>query len=113
LDIGSIRYKAEKRYKEFVEAGIRGKGLWKEVRGQSVLGEGMFFEKVLHHVKAHEDMGEIPKRQRYVGRPALAEILPAGTQSEKGIKKTVLDFGYTQKEVAECLGVTIPPSAER
>jgi len=99
---GSNRRRAEREYTAFVEAGIQVKDIWKEVRGQSVLGEGMFFEELLAHVKAHEDMKEIPRRQRYMGRPALSEVLgekPSGRQ----IRKAVMDFGYSQKEVADFL----------
>ena len=102
---GIKRRQAERKYREFVAAGIQEKGIWKEVRGQSVLGEGIFFEKLVAHVKAHEDIKEIPKRQRYVSRPALAEILAEGEQSDKQIRKAVIDYGYSQKEVAEFLDV--------
>jgi len=46
------------------------------------LGDDIFFEKLLAHVKAHEETKEIPKRQRYVGRPALAEILVDSSGSQ-------------------------------
>jgi putative transposase len=102
---GAKRRQAERKYRAFVVAGIHGKGIWKEVRGQSVLGEGIFFEKLLAHVKAHEDIKEIPKRQRYVSRPALAEILAGGDDNGRQTRKAVIDYGYSQKEVAEFLGV--------
>lgn len=102
---GAKQKTAEKGYIEFVYAGIKGKGIWKEVRGQSVLGDGMFFEKLLVHIKAQEEIKEIPRRQRYIGRPALREILTAGMQSGNQIRKAVLEHGYSQKEVAEFLGV--------
>jgi len=100
---GAKRRQAEKRYREFVAAGIKEKGIWKEVRGQSILGDNIFFEKLLDHVRAHEETKEIPKRQRYVGRPALAEILVDSSGSQ--IRKAVIDWGYNQREVAEFLGV--------
>ena len=102
---GTKRRQAEKKYREFVTAGIKENGIWKEVRGQSVLGEGIFFEKLLAHVKAHEDIKEIPRRQRYVNRPALSTILAHEEHSAKQIRKAVMDYGYSQKEVAEFLGV--------
>ena len=102
---GTKRRQAEKKYREFVTAGIQENGIWKEVRGQSVLGEGIFFEKLLARVKAHEDIKEIPRRQRYVNRPALSTILAQEEHSAKQIRKAVMDYGYSQKEVAEFLGV--------
>jgi putative transposase len=102
---GTKGKKAENKYREFVNAGIKGKGIWKEVRGQSVLGEGAFFEKLFVHVKAHEDITEIPRRQRYVSRPALSEIFADSKQLAKQIRKAVLDYGYSQREVAEFMGI--------
>ena len=102
---GTKRRQAEKKYRDFVVAGLQGKGIWKEVRRQSVLGEGVFFEKLLAHVKAHEDIKEIPRRQRYVNRPALSTILSQGEHSANQIRKAVMDYGYSQKEMAEFLGL--------
>jgi putative transposase len=102
---GAKKRQAEKKYREFVAAGIQEKGMWQEVRGQSIMGENAFFEKLLAHIKAHEDIKEIPKRQRYVGRPALAEILGAANLTAEEIQKAVMEHGYSQKEVAEFLGL--------
>lgn len=102
---GTKRRQAEKEYRAFVAAGIKEKAIWKAVRGQSILGEDVFFEKLLAHVKAHEDIKEIPKRQRYVNRPALSEILVDRRVLSSGITKAVVEHGYSQKEVAEFIGV--------
>jgi transposase len=40
-----------------------------------------------------------------LGRPALTDILSGGEHSGKQIRKAVIDYGYSQKEVAEFLGV--------
>src|SRR4030067_3428811 len=42
---------AEKKYKEFVEAGIGEKETWKSVKGQSILGSDEFVEKLIGNVK--------------------------------------------------------------
>jgi putative transposase len=102
---GAKRRQAEKKYREFVAAGIREKGIWQEVRGQSILGENTFFEKLLTLIKAHEEIKEIPKRQRYAGRPALQEIFGTGNPTGEEIRKAVMGYGYSQKEVAEFLGL--------
>jgi putative transposase len=50
----------------------------------------------------------IPKNQRYIGRPGLAELLK-GTKRRKEIsrkaKEAVERYGYSQKEVADYLGI--------
>ncbi|MDA8240715.1 MAG: helix-turn-helix transcriptional regulator, partial [Nitrospiraceae bacterium] len=43
--------------------------------------------------------------QRYVNRPALSTILSQGEHSANQIRKAVMDYGYSQKEMAEFLGV--------
>jgi putative transposase len=102
---GTKRRQAQKRYREFVAAGIKERGIWNEVRGQSILGENTFFEKLLAHLRAHEEIKEIPKRQRYAGRPSLSTILGSGSLNGKEIRKAGTEYGYTQKEVSDFLGV--------
>ena len=99
---------AEKKYKEFVEAGIGEKGIWRSVKGQSILGSDEFVEKLIGYVKGHEDNKEIPKSQRYINRPALKEILKKEIllnrkDRNKQIKEAINRYGYSQKEVADYL----------
>ncbi len=107
---GVKRRQAEKKYKEFVEAGVSERGIWNEVKGQSVLGEEAFVEKLIGYVKGHQDIKEIPKPMRYIGRPTLREVLKGidikdKHQSSPKIIKAVIEYGYSQKEVAEYLGI--------
>ncbi len=50
----------------------------------------------------------MPKNQRYIGRPGVAELLK-GTKGRKEIsrkaKEAVERYGYSQKEVADYLGI--------
>jgi putative transposase len=105
---GSKRRQSEKKYREFVMAGIGEEKIWKDVKGQSILGEDEFIERFLNHVKGYEEVKEIPKSQRYIGRPGLAELLK-GTKARKEIsrkaKEAVERYGYSQKEVADYLGI--------
>ena len=99
---------AEKKYKEFVEAGIGEKGIWRSVKGQSILGSDEFVEKLIGYVKGHEDNKEIPKSQRYINRPVLKEILKKEIllnrkDRNKQIKEAINRYGYSQKEVADYL----------
>jgi REP element-mobilizing transposase RayT len=101
---------AEKRYREFVEAGIGKKDLWKEVKNQSILGKKEFVEGLIRYVKGLEDIKEIPRRQRYANRPNLEtffnkNILNNKHKKKLKIKEAIERYGYTQKEVADYLGV--------
>jgi len=101
---------AEKQYKEFIGAGISTKGIWTEVKGQSILGSNEFAEKLNRYIKGHEDIKEIPKSQRYLNRPALKDIVKKEMlwnkkDRNKQIKEAVNRYGYSQKEVADSLGL--------
>ncbi|MGR3319397.1 MAG: REP-associated tyrosine transposase [Candidatus Anammoxibacter sp.] len=107
---GKRRRHAEREYKEFVISGIGGEKLWNEVKGQSILGEDDFVEELIGYVIGSRDIKEIPKRQRYVNRPSLNELFK-GIQLREKQKRTVKiveavnEYGYSQKEVADYLGI--------
>ena len=68
------RGKAEQEYRQFVQWGIGEKTIWTEVRGQSLLGEDDFVDKLTDYLKKHKDVPEIPRSQRYAHRPALEKL---------------------------------------
>jgi REP element-mobilizing transposase RayT len=104
------RRTAKKKYEEFVHAGTGKKEIWKDVKGQSLLGEEDFAEGLINYVKGYEDIKEIPKMQRYVSRPKLGEIFetePGSNEDElnKKAKAAVEKYGYSMREIADHLGV--------
>ena len=104
---GKKRRESEKKYSEFVIAGI-GEEIWKDVKGQSILGKDEFIERFLNHVKGYGKVKEIPRSQRYIGRPGIAKLLK-GAKRKKEIsrkaKEAVERYGYSQKEVADYLRI--------
>ncbi len=105
---GPNKRQSEKKYSEFVMAGIGKEKILKGAKGQSIIGEDEFIERFLNHVKGFEEVKEIPKSQRYLGRPILAELFE-GVKEKKEIsgkaKEAVERYGYSQKEVADYLGI--------
>jgi REP element-mobilizing transposase RayT len=104
---GSKRRTAEKRYRTFVMDGIGGHGIWGDVKGQSILGEGDFVNRLIDYARGYEEVKEIPKVQRYLNRPSLNEIFE-NTEGEKrkrnrGIAEAVKRWGYSEKEIADYL----------
>jgi hypothetical protein len=104
---GSKRRRAEKRYRAFVMDGIRGHRIWKDVKGQSILGDGDFVNRLIDYARGYEEVKEIPKVQRYLNRPGLKEIFK-NTEGEKqkrdrGIAEAVKRWGYSEKEIADYL----------
>jgi hypothetical protein len=100
---------AEKKYKAFVKDGIGGYRIWEDVKGQSILGEKDFVDRLIDFVKGYEEVIEIPKGQRYVTRPSLGEIFKdaeGGKQKRnRGIADAVTKWGYSGREVANYLGL--------
>ncbi len=104
------RKSAESKYKEFVAVGIGNKNIWKEVKGQSLLGEDDFIEVLIEYARGYEDVEEIPKSQRYVTRPGLDGLFIERIISDKRarnrkIVEAINEYGYSQKEVADHLGM--------
>jgi putative transposase len=101
--------KAEKEYRQYVGSGIGKVSIWKEVKGQAILGEDGFVDTLADYFGKHKNMPEIPKSQRYAGRPALEKLFKRSIVSDKGkrdrmVREAVEKFGYTQRAVADYLG---------
>ena len=106
---GSKTGLARKKYREFVKAGIGEEAIWSNLRGQILLGEDTFSEKFMDYLKGHEDIKEIPKRQRYINRPPLDRLfkdaLKDKRKRDKKIEEATERYGYSQKEIADYLGM--------
>ncbi len=106
---GGKRGKAEQEYRQFVKWGI-GKSIWHEVRGQAILGEEKFADKLVDHLKKHKDIPEIPRSQRFANRPLLAKIFTAKVVRDKlkrdrKIAEAIEKYLYSQREIAAHLGL--------
>lgn len=104
------RAKAEWEYRHFVTEGIGKETIWREVKGQSLLGEDDFVEGLLPHIKRHQNIPEIPKSHRYVNRPGLERIFTENVILDKGkrdakIIDAVEKYGYTQQQIAAHLNL--------
>jgi len=104
------REKAQKNYKEFVKSGIGRESVWEGVRGQSLLGREGFVKKLIYCVKGQEEIKEIPRQQRFIGRPCLETLFnkKSATNIQKRnvkIVESVEKYSYSQKEVADYLGL--------
>lgn len=101
---------ARNRYMEFVNAGIGEKTIWEGVKGQILLGEKKFIERFGEVLKDHEKISELPKGQRYANRPELKDLfgekhLRDKVKRAERIKAAVERHGYSQREIADYLGM--------
>jgi len=104
------RAKAEQEYRQFVTWGIGRETIWKEVKGQSILGEDDFVEGLVPQIKRHQNVPEIPKSHRYVNRPGLERIFTENVILDKRKRDTkiidaIQEYGYTQQQIAAHLSL--------
>ena len=106
---GSKRTVVEREYRNFVRAGI-GKPIWHEVRGQAILGEEGFGDRLVDHFRKQKDIPDIPRSQRFAQRPGLDKlfsqhILQDRQKRDRKIAEAVEKYGYTQRAIAGHLGM--------
>ena len=104
---GQRKGPAEGKYREFIRDGIGGGSLWDDVKGQSLLGVEGFVEGLLPQVREKKEIREIPKEQRYLGRPSLEQLFKTARNRkrirDKRIVEAVTKHGYSQIEIADYL----------
>lgn len=104
------RKKAEAAYRKFIRDGIDAESIWRNLKAQSILGEEDFVESLLDHVRGREHIAEIPKSMRFAARPPLSGLfgdLAIQDRRERDLRivDAVEQHGYTQKEIADHLGL--------
>jgi len=107
---GTRRRQAGAEYRGFAEAGVGEKGIWEKVQAQSILGEDDFVERLIGYAKGREGIREIPRSQRYLGRPSLARLFEGVTLTERkqhssAMERAEVEHGYSLKEGADYLGI--------
>jgi len=99
---------AKRRYRKFVREGIHGSASWEELQSQVLLGEEEFVEKFKDVLEDKKQIKEIPRSQRYIGRPSLDNIFRGNktkAQRNTSIHNAHMSQGYTLKEIADYLGI--------
>ena len=106
----SNRIKAQRQYRQFVREGIGLDSLWEKVKGQCVLGDDNYIKKFTSYIKDKQEIVEIPRQQRFVGRPSLSQLfslsgLTDKEQRNQKVLEAIDKFGYSQKQVANFLSI--------
>lgn len=104
---GKVQKAASGQYQSFVLSGIKAESPLKAIKGQLFLGQENFIDEIKHLIRDKEKLKEIPRKQRFVTRPPLNEILKYQDKKSKdqAIYEACLQYGYTLKDIAEYFGV--------
>lgn len=104
---GKTRKTAQRHYREFVRAGEKNGRPWDHLRGQVYLGDDPFVMAMKNLVRKSETLEEIPRIQRYAGRPELRELFQSRGRYERdgAIVAAHVQYGYTLSEIGRQLGI--------
>jgi len=103
-------FSARRQYREFISAGMDEDSPLKH-KGGIVLGAEEFLDRIKEYIEPKRHIGEIPKEHRFQDRPSLSDIfadtaekMARSVRNEK-ITKAFREYGYTQVEIGEYLGI--------
>jgi len=102
---------ARQRYIKFVYDGcLNPSPPWEHLQAHVVYGSEGFLDGLRSHLQGQFLAKEIPKVQRYAGRPQLSELFNGAgregkAQRDADIVKAHLELGYTQKQIATHVGL--------
>jgi hypothetical protein len=102
------RRTAQRRYQAFVEGGMQAASPWDKLQGQVLLGEEGFVERFKGLLTDREQVKEIPRPQRYVGRPSLTKLfkgIDTKAGRDRGTHDAHVKYGYRLKEIADHLKI--------
>ncbi|GAF67530.1 unnamed protein product [marine sediment metagenome] len=104
---GKEQKAASRQYQAFVLSGIKAESPLKAIKGQLFLGQDNFIDKIKHLIRDKENLKEITRKQRYVTKPLLNEILKYKDKKSKNqaMYEAHQQYGYTLKDIAEYIGV--------
>ncbi len=98
---GSSIADARSSYRRFVSDGM---GLSLPMDDAPILGSRTFARQAVADLDT-TTMPEVSRKQKFAGRPSLAEIMNINRDRDDAISVAVLDYGYTQREVADLVGL--------
>lgn len=104
---GSQRARQIERYIEFVQQGVRGAGVWQDVKGQVFLGGDVFVETMRQRLAtdAKFDTKEIPRTQRRALAKSLAYYRDEFADAKQGMAAAYATGDYTLQAIADGFGV--------
>lgn len=107
---GMWRGRAKRKYRGFVRAGINASSPWASLRHQVLLGDETFLERLRPKLTDLAAIKEIPREQRFAGRPTLDTLFAereGWTKAERDerFRNAHLECGYKLVEIADASGM--------
>ena len=102
---GKEQKAASRQYQAFVLSGIKAESPLKAIKGQLILGQDNFIDKIKHLMSGKENLKELTKKQRYITRPFLKEIFKDKKSKAHAMYEAHQQYGYPLKDIAEYSGV--------
>ena len=107
-----IKPKARKAYKAFITDGLEEaeESPWQKLVGQIVFGGDKFAARIQKRISQAKEIDEIPRSQRFLGRPLLETIFVDQENQTKSTRnkliiKAHIEYGYTLKAIANQLKI--------
>ncbi len=99
---------AQARYRRFVQEVGHPASPWEALQGQVILGGEGFVEKFKDLIADKQQLREISRQQRYVGRPTLEKLFQMSdskTSRDRCICEAHVKYRYTLKEIGDHLKI--------
>ncbi len=110
FEITKNKAMAMEKYVQFILNGIGTEFQWNALKGQILLGNDDFVQKLSVFLKDKDKIKEVSRMKRYATRPKLTEIFAGNKIRDKKTRNQAtylasMHYGYSFKEIAECLNL--------
>lgn len=101
---------AQKQFRKFIHNGIGKKNPFNDVQEGMILGFPQFVDWVREMQDEARFIKEVPREQRFIGRPTLDDLFSQEILEDKKLRNDLIrlahiQVGYTQKKIAEHIGL--------
>lgn len=107
---GKVRKESQKRYRDFVQENSEGKSPYVEIKEGIILGSPQFIDWIWRtQTTGSEELLEIPRSQRIVGRPTIEELFLGVDGPAERVAAVIIAkkrCGYLNSEIARFLGIS-------
>ena len=100
-EFGKGRFRARRKYQHFVEEGMGGESIWKDLKGQIYLGDNDFVEQMRGKLGERDEDVNIPRVQQRAPAPMLSAIRCRHLNRDDGIRAAYETGAYSYQEIAK------------